>query len=135
VISTPSVTKHKRSTDGTFVGKRRTRGCNKPKEFVVNDERITLISFGQACAQLGVSKKALRRYEDEQIVPINHHFDDQGRRWYHPEFVAFLTPLLREQAKKREPLWSLKTRVEQAWQEATTAGLIPLISRKTQEPE
>jgi len=94
---------------------------------------MTLIGLGQACEQLGVSKKALRRYENEGIVPVNHHFDDKGRRWYHPHFVDFLAPLLSEQAKKREPLWRLKTRVEQAWQEAQATGQIPLLCQDPQE--
>lgn len=122
-----------RKIDGTFAGKRRTRGCNKPREFVIDGEPMKLIGLGQACSQLGVSKKTLRRYEDEEVIPLNHHFDDQGRRWYGPKFVAFLAPLLRGQAKKREPLWRLRTRVEQAWREARETGLIPILSPQNQE--
>jgi len=125
----------KRKDDGTFVGKRKTRGHNKPRDFVIDGATVTLVGLGQACDQLGVSKKALRRYETEDVVPTNHLFDEQGRRWYHPKFIEFLAPLLVEQAKKREPLWKLRTRVEQAWQAAVGEGRIPILRPEHQETE
>lgn len=94
-----------------------------------------MISFGQACESLGLSKKTFRRYEDTSTVPNNRLVDHHGRRWYLPEFVEFLKPLLVDQSDRREPLWSIKARVEQAWQSALADGSAPVLPMPSADEE
>jgi len=124
-----------RGDDGAFksTGLRRTkrvgpRGRNKPRVFLVGDDEVTLVGLGCVCDAVGISKKAFRGYEEVGAVPINRVIDEKGRRWYHPKFVEFLVPLLEGQSERRDPLWKLKARVEQAWAVALEAGNVPLLT-------
>jgi hypothetical protein len=121
----------------TPVAKRvkRRRGRNKPRPWTLPDGRIILlIGLGQAADALSVSKQTLRGYEDREVIPVNRLVDSRGRRWYSQEFIEFLAPLLKDQSKLREPLWCLRSRVEQAWTKALEAGGIPLL-QESQESD
>lgn len=104
----------------------RKRGRNKDKVHLLPDGRlIVLVGLGSLADLCGVSKQAICRYEKRRTIPINRIVDAAGRRWYPKPFAEWLAPLLQRQSAKREPLWRLKRRVEQAWQEAR--GQIPLL--------
>lgn len=104
-------------------GARPRRGRNRPKPFMRPDGKLTvLIGLGQLADMCGVTKQAIRRYEQRGVIPINRIVDHRGRRWYLLEFANFLAPLLQQQAKQRSPLRCLAERVEQAWQRAIEEG-------------
>ena len=103
------------------------RGRNKPRPYALPDGRMTmLLSLGDAADECGVSKKTLITYDTQEIIPTNRLIDTRHRRWYPREFIAFLKPLLEGQSSRRDPLWRLKQRVEQAWDEAQD-GEIPIL--------
>lgn len=114
---------------------RKARGRNKPRPYMMPDGRMTiLLSLGAAADECGVAKKTLISYEEREIIPINRLIDDNHRRWYPREFVAFLKPLLEGQSSRRDPLWKLKSRVEHAWDEAQD-GKIPILKESEDAPE
>jgi len=114
----------------------RKRGPNKPKPYVLPNGRLTvLIGLGQLAAECGVTKQAIRRYEEHGVIPRNHMVDDRNRRWYPRDFAAFLVPLLREQAKLREPLRCLAARVERAWRRAVESGAICPLPKESRDGE
>ena len=112
-------------------GERRPRGRNKPKPYLLPDGTLTvLIGLGQLADECGVSKQAIRRYEDRGAIPRNFMRDHRNRRWYLRDFADFLVPLLQGQSRRKEPLRSLAVRVEQAWQTAVRAGIVHILPRE-----
>jgi hypothetical protein len=112
-------------------GKRKPRGRNKPKPYLLPDGALTvLIGLGQLADECGVSKQAIRRYEDRSVIPRNFTRDHRNRRWYLRDFADFLVPLLQGQARRRELLRSLAVRVEQAWQTAVRSGTVHILPRE-----
>jgi hypothetical protein len=105
------------------------RGPNKPKTIIVGDVTATVIGLGEAARRLGMTKGTLRGYDDRGVIPANSHVDSEGRRWYPEAYVDFLAPLLADQGRRREPLWRLKARVEDAWKAA--APTIPRLPQET----
>ena len=96
----------------------RKRGRNKDRVTYVEGKAIILVGLGSLADLCGVSKTAINRYEKRGVIPLNRLVDSSGRRWYPKPFAEWLAVQLKNQSKKREPLWRLKGRVEQAWQEA-----------------
>lgn len=110
----------------------RRRGRNKPKVYTFpNGQLILLLGLGQAADICGVSKSTLRRYEAEGVIPLNRLVDRRGRRWYPKPFILWLSFLLQDQSRRREPLWCLKRRVEQAWAKAQET--IPVLEESDHE--
>lgn len=108
--------------------KYKPRGRNRPKPYLLPGGRLTvLIGLGQLADECGVGKQAIRRYEDRGVIPRNFVRDHRGRRWYLRDFADFLVPLLRGQARRKEPLRSLSARVEQAWQIAKRGGTVYIL--------
>jgi hypothetical protein len=101
---------------------RKPRGRNKPRVIPVGDAFVVFVGLGQLADACGLSKQVIRRYEERGVIPINRLTDERGRRWYPMQFVEFLAPLLQGQTKRKELLRSLRSRVEQAWTEATSTG-------------
>lgn len=109
---------------------RKARGRNKPKAWMCpKGKHILLMGLGATADACNLSKKTFLSYEEREVIPINRVIDEQGRRWYPREFVEFLKPLLEKQSIRREPLWKLTRRVEQAWNKEKLS--IPLIKEKT----
>jgi hypothetical protein len=95
------------------------RGCNKPRTITTLDGRLVIvIGLGAVSGLLGVSKKAVRRYMAEGIIePVV--IDDLGRKWFSKADAEVVAALVSGQSKRREPIWRLKRRVEQARQEGS----------------
>lgn len=108
------------------------RGPNKSKTIEHEGATVVLIGLGEAARRLGITKTTLRAYDEQRIIPRNRVTDDRAprsvRRWYPEAFIEFLKPLLVDQGRRREPLWSLKRRVEDAW---TAAIGIPKLPEET----
>lgn len=109
--------------------RRKARGRNKPRPYTLPDGRvILLVGLGQAADTIGLTKKTLRGYEEKGVIPINRRLDSRGRRWYPQEFVDWLAPMFVEQSKRREPLWSLRQRVERSWMDIIRSGNMPILT-------
>jgi hypothetical protein len=114
--------------------KRGKRGRNKPRPWVMPDGRIiTLISVGAAADLCKLSKRTLINYETGGIIPTNRLIDQRGRRWYPKQFAEWLSELLSSQSEKREPLRTLKRRVERAWQQAQAT--MPVLKEQPDDDE
>jgi len=107
----------------------RKRGRNSDRAFALPDgSLIVLVSLGTLADFCGLSKQVISRYEKRGVIPLNRLVDSARRRWYPKLFAEWLAPLLRGQSELREPLWSLKARVEQAWANDTTIPLLETAS-------
>lgn len=112
-------------------GRRPRRGRNRPKPYMWPDGKLTvLIGLGQLADMCGVTKQAIKRYEERGVIPINRLIDHRKRRWYPLEFASFLVPFFQDQAKRRIPLLRLSLRVEQAWQQALNEGTVHILPRE-----
>ncbi len=109
------------------------RGCNKPRVLPIDDVLVVCISLGHAAELLGVHKTTLRGYEDRGVVPANRLLDSRGRRWYPLAFIELLVPIFKNQSDRRDPLWSLAKRVEHAWREAVSEGVVPVVCQPPKE--
>jgi hypothetical protein len=96
----------------------RPKGPSKPRVVQMGDRDVTMVNLSDAANRVGVSRRTFWNYDEHGVIPENKLVDEKGRRWYPLEFIEFLVPLLEDQGTKREPRWSVKRRVEQAWQEA-----------------